>query len=209
MIGVTWPNLLGETTSCTIGKHQNKWLYRAVGSPPHGRSKTSYPIPPPTQSVHLDFKNACGRNPSARTRQNMRSTRLPIFCTNVQKSGSASSNSPWKPSVSVKWIMEGVGSPGTKRCDSRPGGDVYWQFRLLNTIQTTLRLSESPLTVDDPRDSGDCLSTCCYQGNGSKTSNFVGFLTLLQKELFYFFKKKFFFASPSPLWSHQMPLRTK
>ncbi len=95
MGGVNGPNLMGQTASCKLGKHQSKWLCRAVGSPPHDRSKTVCPRPPPTKSVHVDFKNACARNPPARARQNMCSTRRPIFCTTVRIfRGSAAPSSP-------------------------------------------------------------------------------------------------------------------
>jgi hypothetical protein len=139
MGGVNEPNLLGQTVAYTVGKHQRKWLCRAAGSPPHGRSKTACHRPPPTKSVHVNFKNACTRNPPVRARQNMGSTRRPILCTTVRIfRDSAAPSSPWKPSASVKWIMEGVEAPGTKGWGSRPGGDAYWQFRLLNAIYTLI-----------------------------------------------------------------------
>ena len=65
---------------------------------PRGRSKTACTSPPPTKSVHVDFKNACARNPPARARQNMRSTRRPILWANVRiLRGSAAPSSPGKP----------------------------------------------------------------------------------------------------------------
>ena len=65
---------------------------------PRGRSKTACTSPPPTKSVHVDFKNACARNPPARAQQTMRSTRRPILWANVRIfRGSAAPSSPGKP----------------------------------------------------------------------------------------------------------------
>jgi hypothetical protein len=95
MGGVNGSNLLGQTAAYTVGKHQRKWLCRAADSPPSDRSKTSCHSPPPTKSVHVDFKNACARNPPVRTRKNMRSTRRPILYTTVRIfRGSAAPSSP-------------------------------------------------------------------------------------------------------------------
>jgi hypothetical protein len=46
---------------------------------PRGRFKTACTSPPPTKSVHVDFKHACARNPPASAQQNMHSTRRPIL----------------------------------------------------------------------------------------------------------------------------------
>ena len=76
----------------------------------------------------------------------------------------------------MNWMNGGVGSPGTKGCGSRPGGDAYWEFRLLNASKGALRRKSADTKVIWETASQHVSSS---ESSSFQTANFDRFLTLL------------------------------
>ena len=94
-------------------------------------------------------------------------------------------------------MNDGVGGPGTKGCGSRPGGDAYWPFPLLNTSTGALRRK----SADRGRPPNGTLPLNMFRREvRSKLSKrqIHRFLTLLGKGIVLFFKNDFFSSLSQP-----------